>query len=589
MKRKILTLIMLFAVTVAFAQVPKHLRVLNYVPDSCYSLTLLNLDTLAKVSELESLHMEKVLKPLYDSMSFSKKLVQSWIKRDNKTGIDFTATAAFVNSRYYLLPLNNEKNFEKMVRSIDKSFPPFETMTDPDGRKIRCMTIETKYGMNFAVICTEDVACIVTLTYMDAVFNSVPSEEVKDTFNVDTWFNSVIVQESPMQVWERLSHSKFASSETATNMLAKGWDSYTGYKQGSSILRTMSGVMSEMVPASMTLQNAINQINMEIFSKGEVRHDNISSYSEFHNNNQSGVQTMKSSPEELKKLLPYISGDYTMLFICTMENYGGAAKPYTNALRQWGELSQLLNKPFVFTVSSLVENNIMFSTIVEKPEEVRGILERYVETCNHITDSVRKNVPIVEVVEEPLEEPLIQEEVSEKPEAQPENEEPVEYNEYHVELIEPISYAEIPEDSTINMKTLVYKKIDGWDTYIILTNKKEMDYETFTQKVKEDSSCVLVKDDLLFFTKSLSALKSLSQPMEHEWPKEYFEHNFYARADLSSLVHLIGMDATLPLRDVVCYVDNNTFTLNLNAEPGLRHGILYEMVKFTIDILQRLD
>ena len=109
---------MLFVVTVSFAQVPKHLRVLNYVPDSCYSLTMMNLDTIARVMELESLHRENVLKPLYDSLKFSKKLIQSWIKKDDKLGIDFTASAAFVDSRYFLLPLNNEKRNKELRRRL---------------------------------------------------------------------------------------------------------------------------------------------------------------------------------------------------------------------------------------------------------------------------------------------------------------------------------------------------------------------------------------------------------------------------------------------------------------------------------------
>ena len=160
MKRKLLTIILICFATVTFAQVPKHQRVLHYVPDSCYSVTLINLDTLARVMELEAMHTEKVLKPLYDSIKFSKKLVQSWLKRDNKLGIDFTATAAMADSRYYFLPLNNEKNFEKMVRSLDKSLPPFETMTDAEGRKFRCMSISSEYdyGTSSALICTEDVA-----------------------------------------------------------------------------------------------------------------------------------------------------------------------------------------------------------------------------------------------------------------------------------------------------------------------------------------------------------------------------------------------------------------------------------------------
>ena len=593
MKRKILTLIMLFVATVALAQVPKHQRVLNYVPDSCYSLTLLNLDTLARVVELESLHRENVLKPLYDSVKFSKKLIQSWIKRDNKVGIDFTATAAMADSRYYLLPLNNERNFEKMVRSIDKSLPPFETMTDPEGRTFRCMFIEGEYGMNSALICTEDVACFVMLTNLSAIYNAQPPVvEGTDSLDMEAWINSILTQETPMQVWTRLSHSKFASSEAATTMLANGWDSYTGYKQGSSILRAFSTAIADLVSESAEMQKTVNQLGIEIYSKGEVQRDRLTSYSEFHiDGQQPGMQDLKSSPNELKKILPYISGDYTVMATCTMEGFGELMKPYA-ALKRWGELSQLLNKPFVFTMSALGENNIMFSTTVEHPEEVRGMLERYVETSNHITDSVRKNKPIVEVVEEPLEEPVIRaEEVSEESETQTEKSgEPVDNEFDTIEMFgQSFAFAVDSEDSTIDMKTLVYKKIDGWDAYIILTNKKEMDYETYTEIVKEDTSCVLVKDDFLFFTKSLDAIHALSQPLEREWPKEYFEHNFYVRADFSTLEHLIGMDFTLPVHDMVGYIDNNSFTMSINAEPGLRHGVLYEMVKFAVELFQQLD
>jgi hypothetical protein len=113
-----------------------------------------------------------------------------------------------------------------------------------------------------------------------------------------------------------------------------------------------------------------------------------------------------------------------------------------------------------------------------------------------------------------------------------------------------------------------------------------MDYEPFTRVVKDDSACVLVKDDLLFYTKSLNALESLSQPMEREWPKEYLEHNLFARIDFGSFVALLGPEAAMPVRDMDFYFDGNTFTMNINAEPGLRHGVLYEVVKFVVDIVR---
>jgi len=579
MKRKILTLIMLFVVTVSFAQVPKHLRVLNYVPDSCYSLTMMNLDTIARVMELESLHRENVLKPLYDSLKFSKKLIQSWIKKDNKLGIDFTASAAFVDSRYFLLPLNNEKNFEKTVRSIEKSMPKFETMTDLDGRKIRCLVVEdASVELSVAVFCTEDVACLALLTDPNALYSSAlqPTIDVEsDTVDIEQWINTMCnnLTESPMKVWTRLSRSKFAESQTVTNMLTKGWSSYTAYKQGSSILRTLSSAMGMLFPASGELQKTVKEMDLEMFSRVEARHDRLTSYSEVHaRSEQPGLQALKSSPEKLKKLLPYVSGDYMSLVVSAMEGYGDLAKPYMDTYPQWRELCPLFNKPFVFTASALDDNNMQIVTLVEHPEKVQGILERFVEISNHITDSINKSQPIVleDVVEEPA---VATEEVVEVP-VEPANEEPMDYP-----WIE-------QEDSTINMKTLVYKKIGGWDAYIIITKKSSMDYETFTRVVKDDSACVLVKDDLLFYTKSLNALESLSQPMEREWPKEYLEHNLFARIDFGSFVALLGPEAAMPVRDMDFYFDGNTFTMNINAELGLRHGVLYEVVKFVVDIVR---
>lgn len=582
MKRKILTLIMLFASVVVFGQTPRHLRVLNYVPDSCYSLSLVNLDTVARVIELESLHRERVFKPLYDSVKFSKKLVQSWIKRDSKLGVDFTASAAYVDSRYVFLPLNNERNFEKMLRSLDKSMPPFETMTDADGRKIRCMTL-TENGMSAAVFCTEDVACFAMLADMNAIYSSPVFNADMDTFDTEAQYDVVMnYTETPMQVWTRLSRSHFAESALAANMMAKGWDSYTAYKYGNPLVNTYIAALQLYFPASADIKNAFSQLDIEIFAKAEARHDRITANSEFHiENKQPGKQALTFSPAELKKLIPYIPGDYMALVVSSMEGYGNLMEPYMGKFPQWRELCPLMNKPFVFTASSLEDKDMQLITLVDHPEQVRGILERFVETSNHITDSTykaRKNMVIEEVVEEPYIIPVESEDSEKAEDVAPSD---------VIEL--PYALGEEEVDSTIDMKSLRYKKIDGWDAYIIVTNRKEMDYETYTQIVKEDSSCVLVKDNLLFYTTSLDAVHLLSQPMEREWQKEYFEHPFFARIDFGALVSLFGPEAAMPVRDMTCYVEDNTLTMNVTAVPGLRHGILYEIVKYVADLLQDFD
>lgn len=583
MKRTFFTLLLVTISTLTFGQVPKHLRVLNYVPDSCYSVAVVNLDTLARVFELEAMHRENFLKPLYDSMKLSKKLVQSWIKKDNKLGIDFTASAAYADSRYIFLPLNNEKNFEKTIRSLDKMVPPFETMTDPEGRKFRCLLIDDA-DMSAAVICTEDVACLALLTDPYALFSSpVFQSTISDTSDLEVMYEALnqANKETPMQLWTRISHSKFVESQTAATMISKGWNSYTAYQQGNSLINTMVSMAQLYLPASEDIKRAVSELDIELFSKAEVYHDRVTTKSEFHyRTKHKEGNKLKFAPDAVKRLMPYVSGDYVMLAISAMEGYGDLVKPYMNSFPQWRELCPLLNKPFVVTVSmSDVGYQMQAVTLVENPGEIRGALERYVEISNYITDSTYKARKKLEtpVIEEVVEEPeVVNEEVVEQP-VVPDVEEPMDYP-----LIE-------QEDSTINMKTLTFKKISDMDAYIVVTKKQEMDYETYTLIVKDDSMCVLVKDGLLFVTNSLAWSGTLLQPVEHDWPKAYFGHPLYVHLDINAFVAILGQENVMPVRDMTCVVDEDTFTMNLNAEPGLRHGILYEMIKYMVDLIGGLD
>lgn len=579
MKRNILTLLLVAITTLSFGQVPKHLRVLNYVPDSCYSVAVMNLDTLARVFELEAMHRENFLKPLYDSVKISKKLVQSWIKRDSKLGIDFTASAAYANSRYVFLPLNNEKNFEKTIRLLDKTVPPFKTMTDPEGRKFRCMVIDD-VDMSAAVICTEDVACLALLTDPNSIYSSpLFQSAISDTSDVEVIYEVLnqASKETPMQLWTRISHSKFAESQTVATMLSKRWNSYTAYRQGNPLIGAMVSMAQIYFPVSEDVKKAISELDMEIFAKAEARHDRITTLSELQYRTPQKVDNkLKFAPEALKKLMPYVSGDYMALAVSAMEGYGDLMKPYMNTFPQWRELCPLLNKPFVVTVSmSDMNYNMQAVTLAEQPEEIRGTLERYVEISNHITDSIFKAQKELEVA------------VVEAPEV--EQESVVEENE-NGETIEVLDIPDTDsEDSTINMKTLSYKKIGGLDTYIIVTKKRKLDYETITWVVKDDSVCVLVKDGLLFVTNTLASSGTLMQPMEREWPQEYLSHPLYAHVDFNAFVALFGPDADMPIRDMTCVVDENTFTMNINAVPGLRHGVLYEMMKYVKDLIGGMD
>ena len=550
--------------TVAFAQVPYHQRVLNYVPDSCYSLYIINLDTMARVSELEALHHNHVLKPLYDSLKFSKKFVQSWLKRDNKTGIDFTASIAAANSRYHFIPLNNEKNFEKMLRSLDKSLPPFETLTLSNGQTIRCLIFNIANEIPYAVICTKDVACFTLLSDLSNYYTQILSS-LSDP-------DSIALQtESPVQIWEQLCKSQFASSETAKTILARGMNGYTAYNHFSPFAKLFMGFAGNKLSAEAL--NFLQQLNIEIFSKAEVHHDRITNINEFrHTNDENNIwnkNKMRHAPEKLERLLPYMGEHPILLATCGMEGAGEIAAPYLN---EFTSLWSLTNNPFF--VSLNYNNFSLFGTIVDNPDSVQIPLENYITAHNHILDSLYQ----------------VQEEKAKQIEADF-SEEMLKDDDYtdfanYINNIEPFGrYI----DSVSNRKFLTINQKEGWTVYNVITKNKEMDYETQEWGYGYDTSFVLVKDGLLFYAQTLSVMELLSHPKELEntsFKQELLSHPAYFWIYPNPLISsILGDITTLPIHDLTCYLENNSFVMNFNAEPGLKHGVLYELMKFTINII----
>ena len=564
MKRKILTVIMSLITTVAFAQVPYHQRVLNYVPDSCYSLYIINLDTMARVSELEALHHNHVLKPLYDSLKFSKKFVQSWLKRDNKTGIDFTASIAAANSRYYFIPLNNEKNFEKTLRLLDKSFAPFETLTLSNGQKIRCLTLNMANEIPYAVICTTDVACIVSLSDLSDYYTQILSS----LSDPDSFAPHI---DSPIQIWEQLSQSQFANSETAKNIVARGINSYTAYNHFSPFVKIFMGFAGSKLPADAL--NTFQQLNLEVFSKAEVHHDRITSISEYRysndGNNLWNNKIFRYAPEKLERLLPYM-GDYPILLAtCAMEGTGEIAAPYLN---EFTSLRFLTNNPFFV---SLNYNDLsLYGTIVENPDSVQVVLENYITAHNHILDSLYQDQEEkVKQVEAGFSEEMLKDD---------------DYTDFaqYINSLEPFGRT---IDSIANRRFLSVSQKEGWTVYHLITKKKVMDYETWEWGYGYDTSFVLVKDGLLFYAQTLSVMEQLSHPQEWRdtpFKQELLSHPAYFWIYPNPLISsILGDITTLPIHDLTCYLENNSFVMNFNAEPGLKHGILYEVMKFTINVI----
>lgn len=577
MKRTIFTLLLVAITTLSFGQVPKHLRVLNYVPDDCYSLTLVNLDTLSRVCELEALHRDGILKPIYDSVKISKNLVMSWIKKDKKIGIDFTATAAIITTAYsnvYLIPLNNERNFEKALRSFDKTLPPFETLTDPEGRKIRYTVPDEAVDYFSTVICTDNVACIVLFNDPFSLFSSEWREEtISSNDSLRLWWST------PKGAWLKMSHSNFVNSEVCTKMLAGEYDAYYAYNANNQSLKLLDRLLV-IFPGSEMLPTALRNMDLTIYNKSTLYHDKWVSVNEMYNNGPSPIlKNFRQSPEELQKLFPYMSENSVTMFTSTWEHVGETIRPYLDAMPEAQELASLMNKPFFLTVS--MDEGMLFGTLLENPAALHDTLERYVAAHNRTLDTLfERNKK--RTADQKSEFAKIMAEGNEYQDFETyQNEE----SDSDWDIFEEIfSYG---SDSISNRKTLFYEKRNGWDVYYLLTSHFRINFDSYEQELNYDTTYIIAFDNFLFYSKEPAVFNWLRNPQPYSTPlsEEQLQHPLYMRIDLNTAAAALGMDM-LPLRDLVIYSQDNTMVMNLNAEPGLHHGIFYELVKFVIDFVR---
>ena len=87
MNRKIFfSLLIMLLVCSAFAQAPAKLRVLDYVPDSCYSLQIIYPDSLAEEIELDAIERDHLLDFICQSEPCP---LHNFIKSWNKNSILF--------------------------------------------------------------------------------------------------------------------------------------------------------------------------------------------------------------------------------------------------------------------------------------------------------------------------------------------------------------------------------------------------------------------------------------------------------------------------------------------------------------------
>ena len=60
----------------------------------------------------------------------------------------------------------------------------------------------------------------------------------------------------------------------------------------------------------------------------------------------------------------------------------------------------------------------------------------------------------------------------------------------------------------------------------------------------------------------------------------------YASANIATLVSMSGVSIDIPISDLVIYLEGNAVITKFNAVRGLKHGMLYEIVKIVSDLMK---
>jgi len=550
MKKSLFLLFILFITTTAFAQVHRAQRVLSYVPDNCYSVQTMDLDKVARNMELKALYSDKHLDWILDEFKPAKTFIQSWVNRDSKLGVDFTATMAIVDNNIFIIPLNDEKKFEKVIKSMLNSKASFKNYSD----KARILVSEES-----AVICNDDVACLLIYATdeLAAFFSSDPKMSVET-------------------VWQNMNNSQFLSTEAGQKLLSGEIDSYTLYNSQNFMLMNLVYYLKSMAPN--VSEDLLNNIDVEIFSKAKVERNSITGIAEFRDRSNliSDVDRakMKLDPESVSELLPYLGDRPLFMGFSSMTGYDKIQETPVKMSSEYQALLPLMGKPLAYTL--LDEGDLLFATFVDDKTQVSQILKDYVTAHNRQVDSlfkVRSEEPAVEPDWENFD---------------------GDDTELRLEMMEQIMLNQQSVDPSVNKKSVEYIPNSDMDIYAILTTKSVMNYDTYTQELALDTSYVVVKDKKLFYTKKTSTFDFIRRPAgkPNAFSEDWLQHSFFMRFDMERLMDMVAAsgleDFNFPLDDFTMSMDGNILTTNLKGVKGLDHGLCYELFRSFSDIIKMI-
>ncbi|MBR6162062.1 MAG: hypothetical protein IKQ75_09400 [Bacteroidales bacterium] len=563
MNKRLLLFLFCFSFCTIFGQNTQTLRVLNLVPDDCYQLQLIEWPELATNFELTALDKDKILNPLYKEKKVIKDFVRSWVQQDSKCGIDFTATAAYINSNCLLVPLNDEKSFEKMVRKMGEK-ASFQSITH-NGQTFR-------YLSDGSILCTDDIACIfVAKKFEDEI--ETPLGELQQTV---------------LQNWDKMQRSTFPTSEIGKFFIQRGMISYVAYNAQHPDLKMLSGIINKQ---NSSLSSNLDKLNLLMFSTGSADKNQILGKTELYMSTPKGLEPISMtnlSSEGTRPLLPHLLENPIAVISCNVTGLGDSLAPFLSFRPEIQTLAPLLNHPFIGSLTS--DKGYLLCTTLDNPKAVQPALEQYVALRNQALDSAFKAlsvdtndvIAVVNLRDQALDSASKARQVND-------DEAVVEVvtdddSGDDEEVVEEAPYRIPAEDSLVNHKQLTHTHADGYDLYILTTYKKDLDYETFTWLYKYDTVCyIMTKDNKLFLFGEAELMQNVLNPTKSMPTGIRTQDPLYARVDLNTLFREIEEEGIIPLRDIVIQTEDNIMTMEVNAIDGLTHNLMYELVKAAVE------
>ena len=529
MKRKLFfALWMTFIIGITCAQTPARLRVLDHVPDSCQSIHLFYPDLLAEQTDLAAIERDHLLDNLLNQKSFENtiyQVIRSCVRKDDAIGVDFTAAIAFVNGRFLLIPLNNEKNFEKTMSKLDKKSMSFQSKRGPNHIKYRygVQKNESLWTRFITVMCTDNFA-IVDLTGM--LYGGLFPEFQSDAEGL-------------------LSPTHFAESKICQTLLSQTAAAYSGFSTkplGESLLNRL---LWARPPRNSTVLKD-EETPVTIFSHSEVREDKISFVCDFYYAHYQETPFIfddtKTQSDVLLKLLPYVGNGAESIVVGSLaeaDSFDSSVEPdlydYIQPVKFSDPAILIGQGPFV--KAEYDNSRYLIMGAVNKKQDLGSQIRDFVEKNNHYIDN------------------------------------------------------KSPYGDSISGKKRVFHGRNGeWEQYTIITKSNDVfvyDEEGGSWSHIDDYAYIVSENGILFYTNDSTMFDNIRHPQMPETlpidlmlQSSLYSINFIDPNNTAKSEAEIQKDKVIsPLKSVDFWIQGNQYHVDIKADSGLEHSIVYEFLK----------